>query len=135
MKIFLERINEDYFFELKNEQGLKTYIDSNSEGQAQAPSPMEYILMGIVSCSAIDIIHILKKQKQEIIHFNAVIEGERIVVDEAKPFQRVNIKYIIEGKVDEKKAEKAATLSFEKYCSVAKTMPQIDIEFSVLIKK
>ena len=96
---------------------------------------MEYILMGIVSCSAIDIIHILKKQKQEIIHFNAVIEGERIVVDEAKPFKRVNIKYIIEGKVDTKKAEKAASLSFEKYCSVAKTMPQIDIEFTVLIKK
>ena len=68
MKIQLKRIDNDYHFELKNERGHTTFIDSKAAvgGHDLAPSPMEYVLMGVAGCSAIDIISILKKQKQEI---------------------------------------------------------------------
>jgi putative redox protein len=45
-------------------------------------SPMELVLMGVAGCSAIDMISILKKQRQEISSFKAEVEGERVQVGE-----------------------------------------------------
>jgi putative redox protein len=36
---------------------------------------MELVLMGVAGCSAIDMISILKKQRQEISSFKAEVEG------------------------------------------------------------
>ncbi|TGD57396.1 OsmC family protein [Flavobacterium humi] len=134
MKITLKRINENYHFELQNERGHKVYLDSRAEfgGNDLAPSPMELLLMGVAGCSAIDIISILKKQRQEITGYYAEVEGERVQIEEAKPFKEIKVTIYLEGTIDEEKAQKAAQLSFEKYCSVSKTIePTATIHYQI----
>ncbi len=136
MKIDLIRLNSQKF-ELKNEKGLSFVTDNRAEfdGIETSPTPVEMLLMAVANCSAIDILTILKKQKQEISDYRMEVEGERIVEDEAKPFKSIFVKIILKGKVDLLKAQKAAKLSFEKYCSVSKSLePKVSISYEVLVE-
>jgi putative redox protein len=136
MKITLNRINDNYHFELKNERGHIVNLDSRPEsgGDDKGPSPMELVLMGVAGCSAIDMISILKKQRQEITSFKAEVEGERIQVGEAKPFKDIYLVFYLEGAIKEDKAARAAQLSFDKYCSVSKTLePTATIHYKVVL--
>jgi putative redox protein len=136
MKITLNRVNEKYHFELKNERGHIVNVDNRSEfgGDDLGASPMELVLMGVAGCSAIDMISILKKQRQEISSFKAEVEGDRVQVGEAKPFKDIHVVFYLEGPINEEKAAKAAQLSFEKYCSVSKTLePTATIHYKVVL--
>lgn len=134
MKVTLQRLNDDYLFEGSNASGAKILLDNTSEPNAKGVSPMESVLMAVAACSGIDIVSILKKQRQVITSFSAEIEGERIAVDEAKPFKTIIIKFHLEGEIDLSKAQRAAKLSFEKYCSVSKTFePNVDVQYSVSV--
>jgi len=136
MKITLNRVNDNFHFELKNERGHIVNVDSRPEfgGDNMGPSPMELVLMGVAGCSGIDMISILKKQRQEITSFKAEVEGERVQVDEAKPFKDIYVVFYLEGTINGDKAAKAAQLSFEKYCSVSKTLePNVTIHYKVVV--
>lgn len=135
MKITLNRLNDDYLFECKNSIGNTILLDNISESEGtKGVSPMETILMAVASCSGIDMVSIMKKQRQEITSFSAEVEGERIDKDEAKPFKIINVKFMLEGDIDPKKAERAAALSFEKYCSVSKTLePNVTVNYEIHI--
>jgi putative redox protein len=136
MKITLNRVNDNFHFELKNERGHIVNVDSRPEfgGDDKGPSPMELVLMGVAGCSGIDMISILKKQRQEITSFKAEVEGERVQVGEAKPFKDIHVVFYLEGKIIGDKAAKAAQLSFEKYCSVSKTLePNVTIHYKVVV--
>lgn len=134
MKIKLCRLNDNFLFEGYNEQGNKIKLDNTILPQAEGASPMEAVLMAVAGCSGIDIIAILKKQRQQITNFSIEVEGERMQVDEAKPFKSIHLKFIIDGEVEPRKALKAAELSFEKYCSVSKSLnPDIKISYEAVI--
>lgn len=134
MKITLNRINSDYLFEFTNQAGNKILLDNTSQPDAKGVSPMESILMAVAGCSGIDIVSILKKQRQEITGFSAEVEGERVQVDDAKPFKSILVKFFLEGNIDPKKALKSAELSFDKYCSVSKTLePNVAIAYEVYV--
>ena len=134
MTITLNRINDDFLFECTNSAGNSILLDNTSQPDAQGVSPMESVLMAVAGCSGIDLVSILKKQRQTIARFSAEVEGERIVVDDAKPFKAIHVKFFIEGEVDPKKALKATQLSFEKYCSVSKTLePNVEVTFKVFV--
>ncbi|KVV13821.1 OsmC family protein [Flavobacterium sp. TMP13] len=136
MKITLNRVNDDYHFRLKNERGHVVDVDNRSEfgGHDLGASPMELVLMGVAGCSAIDMISILKKQRQEITSFNAEVEGLRVQVDEAKPFKEIAVVFVLEGNIAVDKAARAAQLSFEKYCSVSKTLePTATVTYKVIL--
>jgi len=55
MKITLNRVNDNFLFELKNERGHIVNIDARPEfgGNDMGPSPMELVLMGVAGCSGI----------------------------------------------------------------------------------
>lgn len=134
MKITLNRINDNYLFECANENGQKILLNNIREDQNNGVSPMEAVLMAVAGCSSIDIIHILKKQKQEITHFSVDTEGERVEVGDVKPFKNILVKVNLEGNIDEAKAKRAAELSFEKYCSVAEMLKNsVKIEHEVYV--
>lgn len=135
MKITLNRINDDYLFECTNSLGNSILLNSISQSEnSEGVSPMESLLMAVAGCSGIDMVSILKKQRQEITKFSAEVEGERIQVDEAKPFKTILVKFFVEGKINPKKAERAASLSFEKYCSVSKTLePNVTVNYEVFV--
>lgn len=135
MKITLERLNDDYLFECKNSIGNSILLDNISQSEGtKAVSPMETILMAVAGCSGIDMVSILKKQRQVITKFSAEVTGERVEVDEAKPFKTIQVKFMIDGEIDPKKAERAAELSFEKYCSVSKTLEaNVTVTYKVMV--
>ena len=135
MKITLNRINEEYLFECKNSAGNSVLLNSVSQSEnKEGVSPMETVLMAVASCSAIDMISILKKQRQEITSFKAEVEGERVQVGEAKPFKDIHVVFYLEGDIIPEKAARAAQLSFEKYCSVSKTLePTATIHYKVVL--
>ena len=134
MKITLKRINDDFLFECRNSAGNSILLDNTSQTGAKGVSPMESVLMAVAGCSGIDMVTILKKQRQNVTKFSAEVEGERIPVDDAKPFKSILVKFFVDGDVDPAKAQKAAQLSFEKYCSVSKTLePNVTVNYEVTV--
>ncbi|AQY21862.1 OsmC family protein [Riemerella anatipestifer] len=134
MKITLNRINDDFLFECTNSAGNSILLDNTSQPNPKGVSPMETMLMAVAGCSGIDMVSILKKQRQNLTSFKAEVEGTRVPIDDAKPFKSISVKFLLQGEIDEKKALKAAQLSFEKYCSVSKTLePNVGIDYQVYL--
>lgn len=83
---------------------------------------MQMLLMGLGGCSAIDIVMILKKQKQVIDDFEISIDGEREEGKEPSLWKNVIVHFKLKGQIEIEKAERAVKLSMDKYCSVSKTL-------------
>lgn len=124
MNVSLERINKDYLFEVSNSDGKSVLLDNKSKsfGEIQGISPMELLLMGIAGCSSIDIIAILDKQKINPISLKMDVQGHRHENQVPALFYQIDINIYLEGRFSPEKAKRAAKLSFEKYCSVSKTL-------------
>src|ERR1700712_618679 len=118
------RVNNDYGFEGKDAHGHSVKMDSSPEsgGQDFGIRPMQMLLMGLGSCSGIDIISILKKQKQTVEGLRVLIDGERETGKEATKWKDIRMVFELKGQIDPEKATRACALSVEKYCSVAATL-------------
>ena len=79
-------------------------IDNKSDLSPKGVSPMELLLMGVAGCSSIDIISILKKQKQNFDNLYIEVEGKREGKELPSLFTEIHAKVFIEGNVDSKKA-------------------------------
>jgi len=133
MKVTLQRVNSAYHFEAKGASGIPVQIDNKVDGITHGSSPMELLLMGVGGCSAIDVISILNKQRQEITAYDIEVIGERMELKEAKPFKAVHVVMKIEGDIAPKKAIRAAQLSFKKYCSVTMTLQGVAVTYDVIL--
>ncbi|HEY1039767.1 MAG TPA: OsmC family protein, partial [Bacteroidia bacterium] len=121
-----------------NENGNTILMDGSEAigGHNKGMRPTQLLLSAVGGCSAIDIISILKKQKQEITSFEIVVDGTKESVEEYSLFRKIHIKYLLKGNVDKDKAERAAKLSIDKYCSVSKTLePTAEITWSVHVNE
>jgi len=78
--------------------------------------------MGMGGCSGIDIVMILKKQRQTVDNLSMKLEGERESGKEPSLWKNVKIIFELTGDIDVDKAERACELSIKKYCSVAETL-------------
>jgi putative redox protein len=138
-KIELTRVSGDFGFEAKDENGHTVKMDSNPEsgGQNFGVRPMQMLLMGLGGCSAIDVIHILKKQRQDVTDYKMIINGEREVGKEPALWKDISLDFHIYGNVDEDKAQKAVELSMDKYCSVSATLSKAgaQIKYQVFVHR
>jgi putative redox protein len=103
-------------------------------GRDLGPRPMELVLMGTGACSAIDVVHILRKARQAITDCMVELEAER-AQDDPKIFTKIHLHYVVTGKgLAAAQVERAIKLSKEKYCSatimLAKTA-EITFDFEV----
>jgi putative redox protein len=123
-QIELTRVNGDFGFEARDAGGHTARMDSSPEtgGRDFGIRPMQMLLMGLGGCSGIDIVSILKKQRQEVQEFRMLIEGERQQGKDPTLWEDVYIIFELKGPIDPDKAKKACELSMEKYCSVAATL-------------
>jgi len=103
MKVTLERQDQAYLFQAKGSSGVPVMIDNTSKEGAQGASPMELLLMGVGSCSAIDVIYILERQKQKIDSYKIEVTGARKHIKQAKPFERIDVHIIIEADIAPKR--------------------------------
>ena len=90
-----------------------------SGGENLGVRPMEILLLGVAGCTMIDVVTTLKKMRQDLSHLETKINAER-ATDHPKVFTDIHIQFILKGQnLDEKKVDKAITLSAEKYCSAS----------------
>ena len=136
IKIVLDRVGGEAGFEAKDVNGHIVRTDTSSEdgGHNFGVRPMQLILMALGSCSGIDIVSILKKQRQEIINFSIKVEGERQEGIVPSLWKNIHMIFELCGVIDGEKAAKACALSVEKYCSVAETLRRAGAEISWEVK-
>jgi putative redox protein len=124
MKIELNRVSDTFHLEAVNEGGNTVDIDASPDigGTNKGMRPMQLVLTALGACSSIDVINILKKQKQELKDIKITVTGEREKDAVPSLFVEAHIHFKLFGNIDEDKARKAVSLAVEKYCSVAKTL-------------
>jgi len=136
-KIELSRVSGDYGFEATDAFGHTVKMDSSPEsgGLNYGVRPMQMLLMGLAGCSAIDVIAILKKQRQEVRDYKMVVHGDREPSKEPSLWKDVDVEFHLYGNIDPDKAQKAADLSIGKYCSVAATLVNAgaEIKYKVFV--
>jgi len=77
------------------------------------------MLLGMGGCTAFDVVHILKKSRQDVTDCVAELEAERAET-EPKVFTRIHVHFIVKGRdLSDAKVKKAVELSAEKYCSAS----------------
>lgn len=123
-KIEINRTDLDYAFEALDTNGHSLKMDAAEAigGHNSGIRPMQTLLAGLGGCSGVDIVSILKKQRQVIKSFKMVIQGERETGKEPSLWKHIHIQFQFTGQVDVAKAQKACALSLDKYCSVAATL-------------
>lgn len=124
VKVELKRTSGDFGFEVIDANSQVLHTDSSVEngGGNTGFRPMQLLLAALGSCSAIDMVSILKKQRQEITGFTIEVTGERESNVVPSLWKYCKIIFRLDGPIDRDKAEKSAALSMEKYCSVAETL-------------
>lgn len=137
MNIKLSRIESPYVLEATNESGNSIRIDASPEigGKNSGPRPMELLIMGLASCSSIDVLMILSKHRIEVKDYSVEVDAEREKVEEANLFKNIHLKFKVKGDFIEEQVKRAIDLSLEKYCSVAKTLEKtakITYEFELV---
>ena len=118
------RVNNDFGFEGKDATGHTVKMDSSPEsgGHDFGIRPMQMLLMGLGGCSGIDIVSILKKQKQSLEGLRILVDGKRETGKEPTLWKEIKITFEMKGPIEPEKAKRACALSIEKYCSVAATL-------------
>jgi len=88
-------------------------------GRNLGPRPMELLLMGLGACSAVDVVHILKKARQTVQDCEVELDAERASTA-PKVFTAIKLHFIVTGhRLSPKQVERAVHLSAEKYCSAS----------------
>ena len=121
-----------YGFDATDEAGVRMKMDNSAAGcgQGYGVSPMQSLLMALGGCSGIDVVSILKKQRQTIEGFEMKIEGARQQGVEPSLWENVKIVFELKGNIDMDKARRACQLSMDKYCSVAETLRKAGCELT-----
>lgn len=113
-------------FEATPPTGYKFVIDAHPEsgGTNQGPTPVEALLGAIASCSAMDVISILQKKRQDVESYRIEVDGVRGPQGVyPRPFTSLTIRHILRGKnLDEAAVQRAVELSDAKYCTVITTL-------------
>jgi putative redox protein len=120
----INRIDQDFRMEAVNEAGNKIHMDAGPAdgGHESGFRPMQLLLAAFGGCSAIDLINILRKQREPLHDLKITVTGEREKGAVPSLYTEVHAHFRLFGNVNSEKAERAVQLSVDKYCSVAKTL-------------
>jgi putative redox protein len=111
----------DVRFEAESGSGHTVTIDGPPEhgGKNQGVRPMELMLLGVGGCASFDVVHILKKSRQDVTDCVARVEAER-VDDVPAVFSKIHLHFVVKGNgLKEAHVKRAVELSAEKYCSAS----------------
>jgi len=97
--------------------GHALVIDADRERNT-APGPMDLVLIGLCSCTATDIVSILRKKREPFTSVEVQAEAERAKTPPTV-YETIKLVYRVSANVSRKAMEDAVRLSHEKYCSVS----------------
>jgi len=110
---------EGMTFVAESGSGHAVVVDAAPDvgGKNLGARPMELVLMGTGACSAIDVVHILRKSRQAVSGCVVELDSQR-ADDDPKVFTKIHMHYVVTGKgLAPAQVERAIKLSKEKYCS------------------
>ena len=105
----------DQVYAATSDSGHTITIDGD---RGQGPSPMECVLMGLCSCTSVDVVSILKKKREPFQGLKVSAKAEK-AQGNPSVFMKIELVYRVAGRVNQKSMEDAVRLSKEKYCSVS----------------
>jgi len=110
----------------ESESGHAVVLDGAPEngGRNIGMRPMEMLLIGMGGCTSFDVVAILKKARQPIVHCVAEIEATRADTV-PKVFTKIHVHFVLTGTgLNPVQVERAVKLSAEKYCSASIMLSQ-----------
>jgi putative redox protein len=129
--------NQNLSFSGSSDSGFVLNLDSTVEqgGDDDGFRPLELILIGLAGCTAMDVISILKKKRQQVTGFEVCVHAERSS-DHPRVFTLIEIEYIISGtNIDRTAVDRAVELSITKYCPVqTMLLHSVPIEHLITIR-
>ncbi len=117
-------LRDEMIFTGHSSNGFTIPLDAKMDvgGHDAGIAPMELMLTSLGGCTAMDVISVLRKKKQEITAFEVQVEGER-AEEHPKVYTEIWVKFVLTGKgIDPKAVERAIELSRDKYCGAAATL-------------
>ncbi len=124
MKIEINKKDDAFHMEALGSGPFSVSIDAGKKagGNDKGVRPMELVLMGLGSCSSIDIISILKKQRQQLDDLKINITAKRDDENIPAVFLEIHMEFILTGRLEAQKVERALDFSINKYCSVSRML-------------
>ena len=117
-------------FEGRTQSGQSITFDANGEHTA-GPSPMEAVLAALCACTSVDVVSILEKKREPVTGLTVSADAEQ-AGEPPRVFTRIHLTYRIRGKVTAAAAERAVSLSKNKYCSVSQMLEKaVEIDYSI----
>lgn len=104
-------------------------------GENKGPTPKQLVLHAMMACSAMDVVSMLEKMRQDISAFDMKIEADK---NTHYPiyFKNARLKYLLEGNILPEKLIKAVDSSLTKYCGVNYMISKsTNISFEVYLNK
>jgi len=105
----------------ESESGHAVVLDGAPEngGRNIGMRPMEMLLIGMGGCTSFDVVTILKKARQPVMHCAAEIDATRADAI-PKVFTKIHVHFVVTGNgLNAVQVERAVKLSAEKYCSAS----------------
>lgn len=130
------KLVEGMTFVAESGSGHAVVVDSSPDvgGRNLGARPMELVLMGTGACSAIDVIHFLRRARLPVTDCVIELDAERAAED-PKVFTRIRFHYVITGKgLPAAQVERAIKLAKDKYCSASAMMAktaEIDWDYEI----
>jgi putative redox protein len=112
------------------DSGKGVLIDAGPAEKKIGPSPLELVLIGTAGCTAIDVVEILRKKRQNLAGLTVEIDGER-AAETPRVFTKLVVRYTAYGDVDKDALDKAVELSQSKYCSASVMVRRSGAEVTV----
>jgi putative redox protein len=137
MKIELNRLEEPYVFQMKNETGAFCTFDASASlgGKNKGLTPMQLLAGSLAGCMSIDVVMILQKQKINPKVYRVDIDATQ-KSGTPSPFETIHLIFTVDNDVPLDKMQRAIQLSKEKYCSVSLSLnPNIKITHEVKIER
>ena len=105
MKIIINRSDNAYHMEAKNEDGAIIHTDASPDigGQGTGFRPMQLLLAGIGTCSSFDIIAILSKQRQKLEDIQIIVNGNREKGETPSLFRDIHVDFNLKGNLERKR--------------------------------
>ncbi len=132
------KLAEGMTFVAESGSGHAVVVDASPEvgGKNLGARPMELVLMGMGACSAIDVLHMLRKGRQAVTDCVVELEAERADSD-PKVFTRIKLHYVVTGRaLAATQVERAIKLSKEKYCSATAMLAKTaDVAFDFELRE
>jgi putative redox protein len=114
----------DFGFDITDAEGhvLRLDVPVDHGGGGTGFRPMQTLLAALCGCSGVDIVRILRKQRQQMTNLAMRVEGTRGAGGDVALWEQITLDVSIAGEVEPAKARRAVALSIDTYCSVAETL-------------